>query len=73
LGAQAGAEVTIGDMTFDWVPTLRASARPMGNRGTDDRLETTHRVGADERKAGRRIRRSAYDEDVEVDWTAEDS
>jgi len=73
LGAQAGAEVTIGDMTFDWVPTLRASARPTGNRGTDDRLEMTHRVGADERKAGRRIRRSAYDEDVEVDWTAEDS
>ncbi|HET6816175.1 MAG TPA: GTPase ObgE, partial [Mycobacteriales bacterium] len=29
LGAEAGAEVTIGDVTFDWVPTLRASARPM--------------------------------------------
>jgi GTPase len=72
LGAAAGAEVTIGDMTFDWVPTLRASARPMGNRGTDDRLETTHRVGADERKADRRTRRGAYDEAVETDWTAEE-
>ena len=71
LGAEAGAEVTIGDMTFDWVPTLRASARPMGNRGTDDRLETTHRVGADKRKADRRTRRSAFDEDVEVDWFTE--
>jgi GTP-binding protein len=68
LGAEAGAEVTIGDVTFDWMPTLRAGARPMGNRGTDDRLETTHRVGADVRKAGRRSRRSAYDEEVEVDW-----
>ena len=72
LGAEAGAEVTIGDVTFDWVPTLRASARPMGNRGTDERLETTHRVGADERKAGRRARRSAYDESVETDWSTGD-
>ena len=69
LGAEAGAEVTIGDVTFDWVPTLRASARPLGGRGTDERLETEHRVGADERKADRRTRRSAYDEDVEVDWS----
>ena len=72
LGAEAGAEVTIGDMTFDWVPTLRASARPLGGRGTDERLETGHRVGADERKADRRTRRSAYDEDVETDWFTED-
>ena len=72
LGAEAGAEVTIGDVTFDWVPTLRASARPMGNRGTDERLETTHRVGADERKADRRTRRSAFDEDVETDWFTEE-
>ena len=68
LGALAGAEVTIGDVTFDWVPTLRASARPMGGRGTDERLETAHRPGADVRKADRRVRRSAYDEDVETDW-----
>jgi GTP-binding protein len=72
LGAEAGAEVTIGDVTFDWVPTLRASARPMGNRGTDERLESTHRVGAHERKADRRARRSAYDEDVEADWATVD-
>jgi GTP-binding protein len=72
LGAESGAEVTIGDVTFDWVPTLRASARPMGNRGTDERLQTTHRVGADERKADRRTRRAAYDEEVETDWSTED-
>jgi GTP-binding protein len=70
LGAQAGAEVTIGDVTFDWVPTLRASAMPMGGRGTDERLEQTSRVGADERKAARDVRRSSYDENVEADWTS---
>jgi len=73
LGAESGAEVTIGDVTFDWVPTLRASARPVGNRGTDERLRTEHRLRADERKATRKARRGAFDEDVEVDWaTAED-
>jgi GTP-binding protein len=72
LGAEAGAEVTVGDVTFDWVPTLRAGARPMGNRGTDERLETTHRIGADERKADRKARRAAYDEDVETDWASFD-
>ncbi|HET6909745.1 MAG TPA: Obg family GTPase CgtA, partial [Mycobacteriales bacterium] len=39
LGAEPGAEVTIGDVTFDWVPTLRASARPLGPRGSDARLD----------------------------------
>ena len=71
LGAEAGAEVTIGDVTFDWVPTLRASARPVGNRGTDQRLETVQRPRADERKAHRRTRRSSFDEDVEADWATE--
>jgi GTP-binding protein len=68
LGAEAGAEVTIGEVTFDWVPTLRAGAKPLGGRGTDERLETAHRRRADERKAGRNSRRSSYDEDVETDW-----
>ena len=68
LGAVAGAEVTIGDVTFDWVPTLRASASPVGGRGTDARLEQTHRLGADERKAARKARKSSFDEDVEHDW-----
>jgi GTP-binding protein len=71
LGAQAGAEVTIGEVTFDWVPTLRASARPGGNRGTDDRLEVEHRLRADDRKDQRRARRSAYDEAVEADWSTD--
>jgi GTPase len=72
LGARAGAEVTIGDVSFDWVPTMRASASPMGGRGTDARVETEHRIRADERKAARRVRRSAFDEDVETDWATGD-
>jgi GTP-binding protein len=67
LGARAGAEVTIGDVTFDWEPTLRGGVgSPHGGRGTDSRLEDHSRVGADERKASRRARRTAYDEDVEA-------
>jgi GTP-binding protein len=75
LGAQAGAEVTIGEVTFDWVPTLRAGAGsleggPLGGRGFDDRLDPSTRLRADERKASRRARKSAYDEDVETDWSS---
>jgi GTP-binding protein len=76
LGAEAGAGVTIGEVTFDWVPTLRASAGslkagPIGGRGTDPRLDTSDRARADERKAARRTRKSAYDEDVEADWATD--
>jgi GTPase len=38
-GALPGAAVTIGEVTFDWMPTLRASARPLGPRGGDRRIE----------------------------------
>ena len=62
LGAEAGAEVTIGDVTFDWVPTLRASAAPMGGRGTDTRLEQTDRPRAVDRKAAKNARKHSYDE-----------
>ncbi|MDQ1704768.1 MAG: GTPase [Frankiaceae bacterium] len=71
LGALAGAEVTIGDVTFDWVPTLRAGAMPLGGRGTDERLETSARLRAIDRKASRRARRGAFDEAVETDWATE--
>ena len=37
-GAEAGAEVTIGDVTFDWQPSLDGAAMP-GPRGTDRRLD----------------------------------
>jgi GTP-binding protein len=66
LGAEAGAEVTIGDITFDWVPTLRASAKPMGGRGSDERLYERSRVGAEERRAAHDARRGLTD-DAETD------
>jgi GTP-binding protein len=62
LGAERGAEVTIGDVTFDWEPSLRSAGRsrhgtPVSGRGTDERLETSSRVGAAERKTASRVRR----------------
>jgi GTP-binding protein len=66
LGAKAGAEVTIGEVTFDWVPSLAfTESAPHGLRGTDERLEDRHRPRADDRKASRKARRSAYDTDAE--------
>jgi GTP-binding protein len=75
LGARAGAEVTIGDVTFDWEPTLRAGvALPHGGRGFDERLEDRSRIGAHDRKAARKTRRSSYDEETEGthDWSIDD-
>jgi len=53
-GAQAGAEVTIGDVSFDWQPTLAVAAAiadgPLpGPRGTDVRVETNNRTSSAER------------------------
>ena len=62
LGAQAGAEVTIGDVTF---------AVPLGGRGHDERLDPSSRLAAHDRKAARKARRHSYDEDAETDWTTD--
>jgi GTPase len=61
-GARAGAAVTIGEVRFDWEPALRLGAAALpgavpGPRGTDPRLEGTHRVGASGRLAAKRARR----------------
>ena len=57
-GAQPGAPVTIGNVTFDWEPTTLAGVDivPTG-RGTDLRIDQVDRVGAAERKAMHRLRR----------------
>jgi GTPase len=66
-GAVEGDAVTIGDVTFDWEPTLPAGtltaeeAAGLGGRGTDNRLETTDRVGAAERLAAKKARRVPYE------------
>jgi len=38
-GAEPGAEVTIGDVSFDWQPSLDAGVGLPGPRGTDRRLD----------------------------------
>jgi GTPase len=76
-GAHEGDAVTIGEVTFDWVPTLPAGTLTaeetagLGGRGTDNRLETTDRVGAAERLAAKRARRVPF-EVTETGWTDED-
>ncbi len=68
IGAQPGAPVTIGRVTFEWEPTTLAGVdlQPTG-RGTDLRLESNDRVGADERKALHRLRRGLDVEDHQLD------
>jgi GTP-binding protein len=57
-GAQPGAAVTIGDVTFDWEPTTVAGVdfTPTG-RGTDLRLEHDDRPAAADRLAAKKARR----------------
>ncbi|WP_040775809.1 GTPase ObgE [Nocardia pneumoniae] len=66
LGAEPGAPVTIGDVTFEWEPQISAGIDmvPTG-RGTDIRLEQTDRVSAAERKHASRVRRGLVREDEE--------
>jgi GTP-binding protein len=76
-GAREGDAVTIGEVTFDWVPTLPAGtltaeeSAGLGGRGTDNRLEPAHRVRAEERLAAKRERRIPY-ELSESGWTDDD-
>ncbi|MFE3445459.1 GTPase ObgE [Nocardia sp. NPDC059180] len=64
LGAEPGAPVTIGDVTFEWEPQISAGVDmvPTG-RGTDIRLEQSDRVGAAERKHASRVRRGLVGDD----------
>ncbi|AEF39577.1 GTPase ObgE [Hoyosella subflava] len=58
LGAEPGAQVTIGPVTFDWEPQTPAGTDVvLSGRGTDARLEQSERIGAKERKFARRVRR----------------
>jgi GTP-binding protein len=58
VGAHAGDPVRIGDVSFDWEPTLSAGAGAvLTGRGTDVRLEQTDRPAADERLAAKKSRR----------------
>ncbi|MDF0532328.1 GTPase ObgE [Tsukamurella sp. 8F] len=58
LGAKPGCPVTIGDVCFEWEPTLGTiDDVPVTGRGTDIRLERNDRVGAAERRRQHDIRR----------------
>ena len=74
MGAEPGDAVTIGDVTFDWVPTLPAGTLSaeetagLGGRGTDVRIDAPHRIRAVERLAAKKARRVPY-EVTEEGWT----
>jgi GTP-binding protein len=66
-GAQPGAAVTIGDVTFDFEPTAGLGEEYVPTRrGLDERLETSTRAGADERLAAKKARRAH--QEVEDEW-----
>jgi GTPase len=76
-GAREGDAVTVGDVTFDFVPTIPAGTLTaeetagLGGRGTDVRIDAPHRVRAEERLAAKRARRVPY-ELSESGWTDEE-
>ncbi|MDP9183190.1 MAG: Obg family GTPase CgtA, partial [Actinomycetota bacterium] len=57
VGAVPGCAVQIGDVVFDWQPTL-LDEFASGMRGVDSRLEDTSRVRAGERRVQKDIRRA---------------
>jgi GTPase len=80
-GAVEGDAVTIGGVTFDWVPTLPAGtltveeSAGLGGRGSDARIDAPHRVRAEERLAAKRARRVPYELSEAAStgtWTDED-
>jgi GTP-binding protein len=56
-GAQPGDHVTIGEVSFDWQPT-ELEQFSSGMRGQDARFEDRTRVGADERRLQKDLRRA---------------
>ncbi|MCZ2824534.1 MULTISPECIES: GTPase ObgE [unclassified Modestobacter] len=66
-GAVPGDAITVGDVTFDWEPTLPAGTLTieetagLGGRGTDTRLEDNSRPSADERLLAKKARRLPYE------------
>jgi GTP-binding protein len=76
-GAVEGDAVTIGGVTFDFVPTLPAGtltveeSAGLGGRGTDARIDAPHRVRAEERLAAKRARRVPYELSDDT-WTEDD-
>jgi GTP-binding protein len=69
LGAQAGAAVTIGDVTFDFEPTAGFDEQYVPTRrGADDRLQASLRTTPAERLAAKKARRRRAEGDTAGDW-----
>ncbi|HZK31601.1 MAG TPA: GTPase ObgE [Corynebacterium sp.] len=60
-GAREGATVTIGEISFEWEPSL-AGDPTLAGRGSDARLLGTDRISAAERKRASQARRGLIDE-----------
>ncbi len=65
-GAEPGAAVTIGDVTFDFEPTGGVEFTG-SRRGSDVRLETNARARASDRLSAKRSRR--VHEEVDGEWS----
>ena len=61
LGAHEGDTVTIGEISFDWEPSIGGDPT-MAGRGQDARLGGTDRMSAAERKRASQARRGLIDE-----------
>ena len=71
-GAAVGASVTIGDVSFDFEPTLGMADEEFSStrRGEDNRLDRTDRPDADDRLAAKRARRAGMRGELGEDWEA---
>jgi len=73
-GAVPGCLVTIGDVSFDWVPsTPDASSAVIGRRGEDPRLEVSDRVSAEQRLAMKKARRRRPEDPETASATGDDA
>jgi GTPase len=73
-GAEPGAAVTIGGVTFDFEPSggVDDSEYVPTRRGTDERLENVTRPNPTQRLAAKKARRVRSD-DIDADWADEQS
>ena len=73
-GAVPGCLVTVGDVSFDWVPsTPDSSSAVIGRRGEDPRLEVSDRVSAEQRLAMKKARRRRSEDAEDGDQVAQDT
>jgi GTPase len=70
LGAEPGAAVTIGGVTFDFEPTggVDEAQYTPTRRGFDERLENVTRPNPSQRLAAKKARR-VRDDDLDADWS----